>query len=292
MYTRHPFARGAILIPKPKFYFHGLPAFQCQNIGRPIKWSNARPSNTTLTSTLTQKPIHPSTMDAYNNTFIQKSCNTFNKSPHEWQVDVGASILWPHNNNTGHNQLLIRKTGEGKSLVYQVTGACLEWVVLCISPLLSLAMDQSRKVLKYTPPTSRIASYHLDELLCSPLIELQGKLLCQLPTTTIFLYTFPQCLWKRSSFRHFLLPNSLINFVTIDEIHLFVQFASIISQEFSMLKSILFDKLLQSNHSIPTLFMTPTKKKKNSKIYTRLPKGFKEHHYVNDAKRRNPHWTL
>ena len=171
----HPFARGTILIPKPKFYFHGPHAFQCLNIGRPIKSFNARPSNTTLTSTHTQQPIHPSTMDAYNNTFIQKLCNTFNKPPHKWQVDVGAGILRSYNDNTDHNQLLIRKTGEGKSLVYLVTGACLGRVVLCISPLLSLAMDQSRKVLTYTPPTSRIASYHLDKLSHSQLIELQGN---------------------------------------------------------------------------------------------------------------------
>ena len=159
--------------------------------------------------------------------------------------------------------------------MYLVTGTCLGQVVLWLSPLLSLAMDrakvvlwlspllsltmdQSKKVLKYTPSTSQIASYYLDELSCSQLIELQGKLLCQLHTTTIFLYTSPQCLWKQSSFCHFLLPNSFINFASIDEIHLFTQFASTFCQEFSKFKSILFDKLLQLNCSIPILFMTAT----------------------------------
>ena len=197
-------------------------------------------------------------MDAYNITFIQKSCNIFNKPPHEWQVDVGAGILWSHNNNSDHNQMLIRKTGEGKSLIILVTGACLGCVTLCISPLLSLAMDQSRKVLKYTPPTSQIALYHLDELSQSQLIELQGKLICQPPSIALFLYTLAQCLWKRLSFRDFLLWHSLINFIIIDEIHLFSQFASTFQQEFGILKTILFDKVLQSAHSVPTLFMTAT----------------------------------
>jgi len=55
--------------------------------------------------------------------------------------------------NIEHNQLLVRKTGEGESLVYLVTGACIGVVTLCISPLLSLAMDQSRKVMKHAPNT-------------------------------------------------------------------------------------------------------------------------------------------
>ena len=48
-----------------------------------------------------------------------------------------------------HNQLLLRKIGEGNSLVYLVTGACIGGVILCISPLPSQAMDQSHKVLKH-----------------------------------------------------------------------------------------------------------------------------------------------
>lgn len=102
-------------------------------------------------------------MDEYNNTFIQKSCNTFNKPPREWQVDVGAGILRSYNEKNDHNQLLIRKTGEGKSLVYLVTGACLGCVILCISPLLSLAMDQSRKVLTQTPTLSQTKTTNYSE---------------------------------------------------------------------------------------------------------------------------------
>ena len=103
---------GGILIPKPKFYFHGPTAFQCLNFWAPIKLFSALPSNTTLKRALTQQPLHPFIMDTYNNTFIlQKSCNTFHKPPHKWQVDIGASILWSHKHKADHNQLLIRKTG-------------------------------------------------------------------------------------------------------------------------------------------------------------------------------------
>ena len=89
------------------------------------------------------------------NTFQHKCTHIFNKTPHPWQqVDVGSSILRSVNSsNTAHNQLLVHETGEGKSLVYLATGACIGGITLCISPLLSLAMDQTRKVLNHTPNT-------------------------------------------------------------------------------------------------------------------------------------------
>ena len=52
-------------------------------------------------------------------------------------------------------------------------------------------------------------------------------------------------------------------------------------------KPLSIDQMVQED---PNLSFT--RKKKNSKMYTRLPKGFIEHHYAKDTKCQNPHCTL
>ena len=88
-------------------------------------------------------------INQYFDQFHQKCTTIFHKMPCQWQVEVGGSILRLHSDNNERNQLLVQKTGEGTSLVFLVTGACIGGITLCISPLLSLAMDQNRKVLKH-----------------------------------------------------------------------------------------------------------------------------------------------
>ena len=88
----------------------------------------------------------------------------FKKIPHLWQIEISSSIIHSHSVDTEHNQLLIWKRGEGKSLVFLVAGTYISSVTLFISPLLSLAMNQSRKVLHHTPNTNTILLYHLDKI--------------------------------------------------------------------------------------------------------------------------------
>ena len=141
--------------------------------------------------------------------------------------------------------------------MYLVTGACIGGVTLCISPLLSLAMDQSRKVLN-SPNTVTVSSYHLDEMSPSLLQNLQTSLTRLPPTVSTFIFTSPQCFHNRHQFRNFLFQKRLIRFVVVDEIHLFAQFGNTFRNEFRLLKRSLFDQLLQLEHSVPSLFMTAT----------------------------------
>ena len=200
------------------------------------------------------------TAPADNNTFINKfqhKCtHIFNKTPHPWQVDIGSSILQSVNINTTHNQLLVCKTGEGTSLVYLATGASLGGVILCVSPLLSLAVDQTQKVLQHSPNTTSVTSFHLDEMSVSHINRLQTAIPHLPSTTAIFLFTSPEALRNRNNFSLFLLCNHHIKFVVIDEVHLFAQFGNTFMEEFGQLKVLLFDKLLHSPTSIPSLFMT------------------------------------
>ena len=192
------------------------------------------------------------------NQFHHKSVSIFNKTPHQWQVEVGGGILRSHVDNIEHNQLLIWKTGEGKSLVYLVTGTCIGGVTLCISPLLSFAMDQSRKVLIHTPNTRTIASFNLDKISPSLINRLQISLRHVPPSVAISLFTSPQCIWNRHRFGNYLLQNNKISFLVADEIHLFTQFGNTFWSEFIHLKTALFHKLRQAERKIPTLFMTAT----------------------------------
>ena len=148
---------------------------------------------------------NPFSNNRFFNQFRHKNASIFNKTLHQWQVEVGGSILCSHADNIEHNQLLIWKTGEGKSLVYLVTGTCIGGVSLCISPLLSLAMDQSRKVLIHTPNTCTVASFNLDKMSPSLINRLQIALRHVPPSVAIFLFTSPQCIWNRHRFCNYLL---------------------------------------------------------------------------------------
>ena len=170
---------------------------------------------------------NPFGINRFFNQFRHKSASIFNKTPHQWQVEVGGGILRSHADNIEHNQLLIRKTGEGKSLVYLVTGACIGGVTLCISPLLSLAMDQSRKeVLPHAPNTCTVVSFNLDKMSPSLLNRLQIARRRVPPSVVIFLFTPPQCIRNRHRLRNYLLQNNLITFLVVDEIHLFTHFGN------------------------------------------------------------------
>ena len=118
-------------------------------------------------------PTEPIDLDALNTKFTHKCAHIFNKIPHQWQINVGTGILASLESNIDHNQLLIRKTGEGKSLVYLATGACIGGITLCISPILSLGMDQTRKVLNHTPNITSVTLFHLDKMSSSHISNLQ-----------------------------------------------------------------------------------------------------------------------
>ena len=60
--------------------------------------------------------------------------------------------------------LIVRPTGGGKSLVYQVAGYLMKGIALFISPLLALGPDQIQKLHKFMSTRPDFVLLHLDDM--------------------------------------------------------------------------------------------------------------------------------
>ena len=191
--------------------------------------------------------------------FHQTAISVFHKTPYEWQVKVGASILSAVSRGESMRYLCVRPTGGGKTLVFTTTAATLKGITLCIVPLLSLGSDQVNKLISSTQSSDKIiTAIHLDEV---P-ISLQGKLLTYLhkydsKRKTLIIFASPQSLLNPSSpiLDCLIAESTRLSMVVMDEIHLACHFGNSFRKEFSNLKHALFDKL---HSSIPFLFLTAT----------------------------------
>ena len=67
--------------------------------------------------------------------------------------------------NVPVKQLLVRPTGGGKTLVFNGISACLKGVTLCISHILSLGADLTRKVMKSAENDDSVSAFHIDEII-------------------------------------------------------------------------------------------------------------------------------
>jgi superfamily II DNA helicase RecQ len=87
-------------------------------------------------------------------------------SPHHWQEAAISHIITLVKDNLCAPLLLVRPTGgAGKSVVRDMVGVILAGVTLSISPLLSLAADQTNKVgTKASQEFGNVLSFHLDEI--------------------------------------------------------------------------------------------------------------------------------
>ena len=146
--------------------------------------------------------------------------------------------------------LLVQGTGGGKSAVAQ-TVACIDCgVTLIIVETLALAADRS-KIEKSNRLYGPVLAYQLDSLKRKDLVDQLKKKLERLKkggTTTIFLYTSPECLlrdpWKNLMIT--LIDRQLLKLVCIDEIHLFVIFGITFRKEFTAFKNTFFRHLLNN----------------------------------------------
>jgi ATP-dependent DNA helicase RecQ len=191
--------------------------------------------------------------------FHQTAISVFHKTPYEWQVKVGASILSAVSRGESMRYLCVRPTGGGKTLVFTTNAATLKGITLCIVHLLSLGSDQVNKLISSTQSSDKIiTAIHLDEV---P-ISLQGKLLTYLhkydaKRKTLIIFASPQSLLNPSSpiLDCLIAESTRLSMVVMDEIHLACHFGNSFRKEFSDLKHALFDKL---HSSIPFLFLTAT----------------------------------
>ena len=72
--------------------------------------------------------------------------------------------------------ILVRPTGGGKSLVYQVVAFMNKGVTLFISPLLALASNQMQKIRKKVTSIPHIGSLHLDGMKPSTIKTIAGDI--------------------------------------------------------------------------------------------------------------------
>ena len=200
--------------------------------------------------------------DQYASLFNQSCYNTFHKVPYQWQTAVGSSILRFNASSIGIKQLCIRPTGGGKTLLFTGIALCIPGITLCITPLLSLGADQTRKLLHSTKGNNKITAFHLDEMPPMAVKRLLTILTSKddknkdnnMTEKTILLFSSPQFLKAhQEDFIIHILP--LLVFVVIDEIHLVCHFGSSFRDEFALLKKILFMRI---SITIPVLLLTGT----------------------------------
>jgi hypothetical protein len=139
-------------------------------------------------------------------------------SPRSYQIEAIFHLVY---RNTDM-MYLIRKTGEGKSLVLQGMASMLKGITITMVPLLGLGSDLESKCTVEDSIT--IESYHLDEYRNDHAIILRAHLnnYTRKEKTSIILFVSPQALDKRSTWYPVLsslASRGCISAVCIDEAH-------------------------------------------------------------------------
>jgi superfamily II DNA helicase RecQ len=157
---------------------------------------------------------------------------TFGHDPHPWQADILVT-LFPK--KKGHPHLLVRPTGGGKSMIWDVfTSTKSVTVVLSIASLLSLSKDQTTK-LEMKARTSKLVSIHLDEYRSKEEVNAIVASVALVPqsTASLILFASPQVLEnKYRGLLRMLIQKKMLSMVCVDEVHLFVQFGLRFRAEF------------------------------------------------------------
>ena len=114
---------------------------------------------------------NPPPPDVLNTQIVTTTERLFDLTPHDWQTRIIHDLVQSHRSNNKSTMLIVRPTGGGKSLVYQVAGYLMKGITLFISPLLALASDQTRKLRKVTCTQPDFISLHLDDMEISSIKE-------------------------------------------------------------------------------------------------------------------------
>ena len=191
--------------------------------------------------------------DVLNAQIVTTTKRLFDLTPHEWQTEIINDLVQSHRFNNKSNMLIVRPTGGGKSLVYQVAGYLMKGITLFISPLLALTSDQTRKLRKVTTTQPDFVSLHLDDMQVSSIKEVANDLSTfndpesSQRSVSVILFASPQFLVasKGEPIMNVLLDNekSSLHMVVMDEVHLACQFGSTFRMEFKDLKRKLYSRL-------------------------------------------------
>jgi hypothetical protein len=198
--------------------------------------------------------------DVYVRIFSAVMLKSYGKSPHDHQLQVAVPLMHMLKRTNAmypSSFFCIQPTGKGKSLVRDTIARIICGVTITISPLLSLSADQVKKILDMTKTSNDKAFkvYHLDELTVPSQQKAFTEMLLGLcgnknTRVAISLFVSPQAV-KRDKWIQQLLDSlieaSLLRMVCLDEIHIFLEHALNFRDEFSDLKSFLFQKLHVKN---------------------------------------------
>ncbi len=141
------------------------------------------------------------------------------KTPRPYQIEAIFHLVY----SKMDMMYLIRKTGEGKSLVLNGMSSILKGVTISMVPLLGLGSDQAQKC-RNANTTKTVEAYHLDEFCHKNASELrkQLNLFTRDEKITILLFVSPQQLSKHSYWYKVLLSlaeRGCVSGVCVDEVH-------------------------------------------------------------------------
>ena len=194
----------------------------------------------------------------------------------EFQRDVLAS-MFDHRNL---KQLVVARTGAGKTHIMRMVSAVLQGIHLYMCPLLSLMADIAKKFREGSDAFGAIEVFNLDEL-ASRCATTRNRILERLAamktssTTTIILLASPQFLCNHKEFVDVLLkkclPNKTLRSIMIDEAHLWAEHGMTFRPEIRILGETLLKPIYQRrDNSIFFLAGTGTMSECNLKGFTTL----------------------
>ena len=128
-------------------------------------------------------------------TIDQRTLITFGLTMKPWQKKVAETVM----SNETSTILLVRPTGNGKSLVRDAVAVQLRGVTLTVVPLLTLGSDQTEKIKRRISGTrvKNVFVYHLDAMRDTESLTKLLQSLSNLPQNTpanILLFASPQIL--------------------------------------------------------------------------------------------------
>ena len=174
----------------------------------------------------------------------------FIESFREWQKEIIESVL------AGNDTIVFMPTWWGKSLIYQFSWVVLDWLVLVISPLISLMKDQVDK-LNSLWITAKVINSTIDnyekQMILNDISSDSGKIK--------FLYIAPERLNNEDFLR--VMKKIKIAFIAIDEAHCISQWWHDFRPSYLKIKDLLNEL---KNPQVVALTATATKKVKEDII--------------------------
>ena len=145
--------------------------------------------------------------------------------------------------------LVIRPTGGGKSLIYQVAANMIKGITLFISPLLALASDQTQNLKRRRAALPDLTCIHLDgmpeehiKIIAQDISELRHPA-TNLLKGAVILFASPQFLTGKKGSSILDESTSALHMTVMDEVHIGSQFGNTFRSEFGLLKVRLYQKL-------------------------------------------------